>query len=275
LHNILHKLLKKNYNKKKNNIKMKNLIFCIFLVFCFVPLGFADLYQGDISYPGNGLVATQQWANGSPGPDASLSWTVDDTTNSDFWTYTYRFQVDEKSISHIIIELSDDVTVSDFQDGTTLGYDGIQAYNGTGGSNPGIPGIIYGIKWNTDDLCSGGFINTCVPIPDSNEWELYDLTVTIVIDKVPTWGDYYSVDGKTKDLEVYAYNEMFGHDTTDDPIADANNGGWVLVPDTMTGDNGNGGGGTSTTTIPEPGTILILGSGLISLAFYRRIKFRK
>jgi hypothetical protein len=79
--------------------------------------------------------------------------------------------------------------------------------------------------------------------------------------RAPVWGDFYMKDGKEDMSDIYAYNTTFG---TDDPLDPPSNGSInykILRPDTYT------------TIIPEPGTLLLLGSALALAGGYRR--FRK
>jgi hypothetical protein len=74
--------------------------------------------------------------------------------------------------------------------------------------------------------------------------------------QAPMWGDFYSKDGEAGGLGVnYAYNSGFGTTPTS-PF-----GGWIRVPDT--------------TRVPEPGTVLLLGTGLVMMAGFGRRKLRK
>ena len=88
------------------------------------------------------------------------------------------------------------------------------------------------------------------------------------------WGDFYAVDGKNDPIP-YAYNTGFGFDTSaliaDGNAFDSTNGrAWLLVPDTESG--GGGGGGDP---IPEPSTVILLGSGLLGLLYAGRSRSRK
>ena len=67
------------------------------------------------------------------------------------------------------------------------------------------------------------------------------------------WGDFYAKDGVQSGSFTYAYNTQFGSDTFA-PLGNGNEGGWVMVPDTQ-----------SSAPVPEPGTMLLLGTGLAGI----------
>ena len=137
----------------------------------------ATMYTGNISSsPGGGMYATAQWGAGG----ATLSWNVDDVTNLGFWTYSYTWSGTTKALSHISIEVSDNFTSQNIFKTTGAGINPTapDTYNSTsqGNSNPGIPGDLFGIKWDTTS----------------------DPTVymfSIVSDRAPMWGDFYAKDG--------------------------------------------------------------------------------
>jgi hypothetical protein len=115
-----------------------------------------------------------------------------------------------------------------------------------GNSNPGMPnppGYIYGFKWEApnEDL-----------YPDEPDW----LVMTFSFDstKDPVWGDFYAKDGMDGDAWTYAYNIGFGEDPSDDFK------NWIARPD-----------GAS---VPEPGTMFLLGAGIIGIALFSRNKFK-
>lgn len=218
----------------------KGLAICLVVVLGLAGNSLATVFTGSIVSsidnnfnPTGTLIGLEDWKSG-----AQLSWSVDDQTYAGLWTYTYTFSAERKDISHGIIEVSDTFTSANIFAGTTGGYDGPKTYSGADPSNPGMPGAMWGIKWN-----------------DTATW-------TIVTDRAPMWGDFYAVDGKGGALGVLAYNSGYGAETTA-AIGDGNAGGWILTPDTQSG------------VIPEPGTFLLLGSGLLGIAFYQRRRAKK
>ncbi|ABB30990.1 protein of unknown function DUF1555 [Geobacter metallireducens RCH3] len=235
---------------------MKRILFALALVASVATSGWAITYTGSLaSSPGGGLLATLDWAGitTAGAPNSSLSWTVDDTTNTGLWTYNYIWTGTRKGLSHIVIEVSDTFTKDNIMQ-ISSGYDGDapKTYSPSDASNDGLPADIWGIKWNAE----GTVFN-----------------FSIVTDREPMWGDVYARDGKTGGSDVYAYNTGFGFDTAA-VIADGNafdqatGRAWALVPDTE-----NGGGGQQE-VVPEPGTIMLLGTGLIGLALYGRRRMK-
>ncbi len=258
---------------------MRKIVVGMLIMLCLAGSAWAIPYTGSISYD-YGLVGTTPWAPGTGDKNgATLSWEVEFNDASELWTYDYTFDVTNsdkvKEISHLIIEVSDSFIDNNIYDGTTTTADewvasrGLDSFGDDG--NPGIPGDIYGIKWDT----TGD--------PDKLAW-------TIVTDRMPMWGDFYAKDGTYDGHKIYAYNTGFGvvagafeyevieeeYIWVDTAIGNGNafdsdtGFAWVLVPDTI-----SGGGGGDDNPIPEPSTIFLLGGGLLMLAAGWRRKKRK
>jgi len=65
----------------------KCLLLIPILILAFASVGWADVFTGSISGPGNGLYGTDGWS------DAILDWTVTTPAQSasGYWEYTYTF----------------------------------------------------------------------------------------------------------------------------------------------------------------------------------------
>lgn len=209
----------------------RRIIFAV-LMYLSVAVAQALPLTGSLTSPtGWGLTATESWDNGG----AVLTFEVAQQPNGT-WSYVYNFDVDRKALSHIIFEVSKSFAEANILAGTSSGWS-LGSWGDEGGSNPGIPGTLYGLKFDGDF----GLENT----------------LTIISDRAPMWGDFYAKDGKDGGDWVYAYNEGFGLDAYDVPYTQYVLGK-VLVPDTVT------------STVPEPSSAALMSLGLIGMFGFMR-----
>jgi len=173
----------------------------------------AQTYTGSLSWD-KGIDATGAWQS----PVTTFDWTVEMKTG--YWNYDYTLALPEGggATSHFILETSLDLTAADIFDvyinGQSSSFDGPQTWLATEPSNPGLPGDIYGIKF--DDLT-----------------ETMTLRINFNSYRVPVWADFYAKDGNAGGQGTNAaWNAGL---LVADPTVAAGNGtinNHILAPDT-------------------------------------------
>ena len=186
-----------------------------------------------------GITATAGWADGA----FNLSWVISEDNGT--WTYEYTVNTVQKDISHFILEVTEDGNPFTFEvgDGTDATIDDPPGTWSENGSNPDMPNPIYGIKFDFTEPLS------------------LEQTFTIITDRAPVYGVFYAKDGTDNQgaVDVVAWSNAlnFADYMTKTEEFDFTTADYIVRPD-------------SVGVIPVPGTVLLLGSGLIVLAGIRK-----
>jgi hypothetical protein len=195
-------------------------------------------YVGECAYSTGCLVATPTWST----EDVTLSWTITAPANATQpWSYSYTLADGDggalqKAISHSLLEVSptidDGNLASLFPSLPGIDEAGVEYWGDEGNSTPGIPSLLYGLKFTAQ----GGTVS-------------FSFTTF----RSPIWGDFYSKDGKNQQQDVYAYNSGFGTDPATSLLGIT---GWVPTPDTT---------GTPRETVPLPASawLMLLGTAIL------------
>ena len=225
---------------KRSNLTLTVVVVCLFAITSSALATPIPMYSGTLT-SGSGLFGTASWET-----DASLSYEVT-SLDGGLWKYQYTLTVADKGISHFIIETSPSFQETNIIGGipggitsnVTLGEIELKTNTEQQG-NPDIPESLYGIKFNLGE-------------------ESTVVTMSLISDRVPVWGDFYAKGGKdgngANKEDLTLYNTGF---TAADPglAPSANVTDHILVPDTD--------------TTPEPATLAMLGLGGVMVLIRKR-----
>lgn len=171
----------------------------------------------------------------------NVNWGITDMGSYFHYEYTFSGSIDPvqqlKNFSHLLLELSPGVVIGDIKNLTGATPEAINPiFDWTSQQgNPGLPGTLHGIKLN--------------PVAGSNIF-----TFSFDINRAPVYGNFYAKDGGGTDpaTAVIAMNWALQYG---DPIS-FDKFQYIAVPDT--------------TAVPIPGSLLLLGSGLLGLVGLRK-----
>jgi hypothetical protein len=204
---------------------------------------------------GSGVEAFAHWS-GTGNNGFAIAWEVTDSgPGLTPWTYRYTLSGSDgesdlsKALSHMIIQLSENVPDASYVFPDGADSEGPRVYDpeSGGNSNFGMPGAMFGIKWNCGAACNSA-------------------TFTIVTSQAPMWGSFYAISGKKRGEETYAYNSGFGTVPAEFATDFTN---WIVTPDTRTNL-------VDGPAVPEPATWVLMaaGLGLAAGLRYRRASSR-
>jgi hypothetical protein len=169
------------------------LVVAVAVALMALPMAAHSALVNPITSANGGVVGGGNWETG-----VSLGWSVAD--EGDNYLYSYTFQSPTPALSHFILQTSDNFTENNILDfSNAYALDTFSAET-QGGSNPGMPEPMFGIKFEGFE---GG--------------TLFDFSLTS--NRAPMEGDFYAKGGD----DSFAYNSGFG----------ALNGANILVPDTL------------------------------------------
>lgn len=189
-----------------------------------------ELTGGRTSPTASGVDATQQWDNGG----FTIDWDISQG-DDDLWTYIYTVTGETKGLSHLILEVTEDNNPFNIYNGTSIPYEGPQKWS-LSTSDPLMPNPIYGVKFD--------FGGTAV-------------TYTMITDRAPVYGVFYTKDGKDEGVDVVAWSNALNSSDykTNEGLTTTD---FIVRPDGIT-------------SIPDPAAIFLLGSAcLIGFAATRR-----
>ena len=243
-------------------MKLRSIIICLLasglFLFTVVPAQALPIWGSDASgeligsrtNPATlGVHATKQWntdvADTETG-DVTKGFTIDWNVSlaDGLWTYTYNIIANTKGLSHLILEVTKDDDPFNIIGGTSLPYEGPKVWS-LSPSNPLMPNTIYGVKFDFGDT---------------------EVSYTMITDRAPVYGVFYTKDGKTGGDDVVAWSNALNFDDygTNETLTTTD---FIVRP--------NGGGYIPPHSIPEPATMLLLGSGLIGFAVSGKKKLKK
>ena len=241
---------------KKATLLVTVWIFAGFLALLYeTPAQAAPIWGSDASLEltgsrtspaASGVDATCQWDNGG----FEIEWDISQVSPTN-WDYTYKITINKverkiKDISHFILEVTNDgnpFNIVDI-DGKS---EGPQEWSSSSG-NPSMPNSIYGVKFDFGSKSN------------ANKDEFGYIEYHIVTDRAPVYGGFYAKNGVDDGGNVVAWNNALN-------FSDYKINEGLTTTDFIVRPNG--------APIPEPATILLMGTGLLGIIGFSRTRLNK
>ncbi len=189
---------------------------------------------------GSGLEGTGAW-----GSNFSISWQISQPSSGTFF-YKYMVSWSVGAPSHVIFELSEGCAsdtaecvwgfLVDEEEPEKVDFG---TFSGANPSNPNMPGSIYGVKIDRPSEADG-------------------YVFSFYSDRMPVWGNFYAKDGKADGGGDW--NAVWNLGLTSDYSGSGEIIHFIARPDTV----------GMPPEIPEPGTMVMLGAGLLAIGLLRR-----
>ena len=151
------------------------------------PVGPSNV-SGCLTAAGGGLTpdpGLTAWA------DFTIAWQITPASGGYQYQYTFTDPTATRGLSHVIIGLSENCKDDTCIWGASSTDASIGEWGDEGNSNSGIPGSLWGIKFNTSNSPT-------------------TFSVSFVSNRIPVWQNVYAADGNYEGGWTYIYNTGFG-----------------------------------------------------------------